>query len=154
MKNKLLIVILVISLGINFGFFFSYAYYSLNGNKNVSDTNMPRCMPSWSNSPIHKKLNLNIEQLKIFEKYHNEIQSEIMSIREKIKQNRTEIFFLLKKQKIDDIKLDRLLTDISIMQLEIEKKVIKHIIKVRTELTPDQRNKFDDFFEQGFCPIK
>ncbi len=149
MKNKILLVILIISLGINIGGIITIAYQS---SKKNYDNSIKTCN-NWENSPVRKILDLNAEQIELLGKYHSELQAKITPIKEKIKQNRLEIFLFIKKGETADTPTEKLLYENSSMSIEIEKNIIHHLIKIRKELSTEQRNKFDVFLEQGFWPL-
>jgi len=80
------------------------------------------------------------------------MQSDSLSIRDSLSQKRQALMVLIKRGTLDDKTVDIRLKDISYLQGQLEKKVIQHLIKIHKVLTPEQKAKFNNCFEQGFCP--
>jgi len=148
-KTKILIVLFVISMGINLGVIFTVGYHWLR-DKGTKEESCIKC--GWQRRQMRQSLNLTAEQAGIMEKYREEMQSQILPLREKLSQKRLELFRLVRDGKADSTKMDTLLDEFSHLQSEIEKKVIQHSNEVRKLLEPEQQKKFFDFFEQGLCP--
>ena len=149
MKNKWLYIILILSLGLNLGIFLRVGYHLLNkaasGNRLCGEY-------KWHTSPLSRKLNLSEEQTKTIQSYQKEMQSDSLAIRDSLSQKRQALMALIKSSALDEKTVDTQLKDISSLQGQLEKKVIQHLIKIHKVLTPEQSAKFNDCFEQGFCP--
>ena len=149
MKNKWLYIILILSLGLNLGIFLRVGYHLLNkaasGNRLCGEY-------KWHTSPLSRKLNLNEEQTKTIQSYQKEMEIDSLAIRNGLSQKRQALMALIKSGTLDEKIVDTRVNDISSLQGQLEKKVIQHLIKIHKVLTPEQLAKFNNCFEQGFCP--
>lgn len=149
MKRKIITVLLILSLGINLGVLVAFGHHWL----------LKREFKKWPQGSIwHRKkmqrvLNLNEEQVKLLEQNRLEMQKAITPIREELQKKRADLFALLDAQVINDAQVDKLINDISIKQMEIEKRVVEHLLKVRKNLTPKQWQKLKIFSQKGFRPM-
>lgn len=146
MKSKLLMVLLILSLGFNIGFMATFGHHWLMKKEFA---NCPK-ENSWHKAKVKKMLNLTDEQVQVMEKDRKELQYVINPIREELKNKRTELFNLLDTDNIDKAKLEKLIAEISSLQMAIEKNVIEHSINIRKNLTPEQQKKFKTFLKKGF----
>jgi len=146
MRSKILMILLILSVGFNIGVLATFGHHWLM--KKEFDK-WPK-ESSWHMSKFKKMLNLSDEQALSLEKDRKILQDTITPIRVELKNKRTELFNLLDTDNIDNVKLDKLIADISALQMAIEKNVIEHSVNVRKNLTPEQQKKFKAFLKKGF----
>jgi len=149
MKKKLLFIVLILSLGLNLGVFLRVASHLFN-KRNDAGRN---CMEyQWHRSSLKKDLNLNEEQTKKIQDYQKQMETQSATIKNSLNQERKELLALIKNGNLSESLIDKHLSEISNYQGQLEKKVIQHIINIKTVLTPEQLRKFNYSFEQGLCP--
>ncbi|MCB4792551.1 MAG: Spy/CpxP family protein refolding chaperone [Elusimicrobia bacterium] len=146
MKIKLLMVLLLLSLGFNLGVFVTFGHHCLlkkyfeKGPKESS----------WHKNKIKKMLNLSEEQALYMEKDRKALQDTINPLKDELKAKRAELFAMLDSDSIDNSKVDKLIGEISVLQMKIEKNVVDHSLNIRKQLTPEQQKKFKEFLKKGF----
>jgi Spy/CpxP family protein refolding chaperone len=146
MKNKILGFLLIISLGLNIGVLVTFGhhwFFKKGFDKFPKES-------SWQKARVKKMLDLTDDQAKAMEEKRKQLQDTITPLKEELKNKRTELFTLLDSDNVDSLKADKLVNEISVLQMKIEKAVIEHSINVRKTLNPEQQKKFKAFLRKGF----
>jgi len=145
MKTKIMTALLAGSLGFNIAVLATFGHHWIMKKRLER---RPQEI-SWHRHRIKKMLKLTDEQAQAMEQGRMELQKTIEPIRKELQTKREVLFTLLNADNVDKAKVDALVTDISALQLKIEKTVIEHSIALRNNLTPEQRQKFKACFQKG-----
>ena len=149
MKNRIWIVLLVISLAINIGFLLHWFWPKIvHGRSDWSD----KSQFGWHVSPMRHGFGLNAKQARLMENERRQVLAQAKPLQDELRLKRRELFVLLKNKTVSDAELDVILSEISRLQTGIEKMYILHTLKVKGYFSPQQLQKYDEFFEQGLCP--
>lgn len=146
MKNKVLAIILILSLGLNIGILARFSYHWLN-RKGYRER--PR-ESSWMRKKMQKELCLSEAQVCFMEQNRKNIDQELKSIKQELKRKRVELFTALDTEPVDQAKINKLIDTISVLQAKIEKTVVGHLVTMKKNLTPEQRQKFREIMPKGF----
>ena len=146
MKSKIMTALLIVSLGLNLGVLAAVGNHWLHrrqfrGGIGAEDRPEER---------MRKMLNLTTEQTKAMELDRKEFQKQIDPIRDELQKKRQDLFVLLDTDKVDQGKVDKLINDLSALQIKMERTVIGHLLEVKKNLTLEQQEKFKKIFKQGF----
>ena len=144
MKTKYLVILLVLSLGFNLGVAVTFGHHCMLKKEFKGHAGEG----SWQKNKARKMLGLTDEQAKLMEKDREELQSVLKPIGEDLKNKRIELYSLLEADNVDRPKVDKLVNEIAALQVKMEKTVIEHSLKIRQNLTPEQRVKFREFFRK------
>jgi hypothetical protein len=148
-KRRIWIVLLIISLGINIGFllhwFWPRIVHGRSAGRDYSQF-------GWHASPIRRGLGLSSEQAQRMENERRQVLAQAQPLQDELRLKRRELFLLLKNKTVADAELDGALSEISRLQTAIEKMYILHTLKVKGYFSPQQLEKYEEFFEQGLCP--
>ena len=99
---------------------------------------------------LKKMLDLTDLQVEQMEKDHQEMHKLMDPMRQELQKKRDELFALVDSDSADEKKIDALINDISLKQVQIEKAIINHSITMRKGMTPDQQKKFKEFIHKSF----
>ncbi len=137
MKNSTLKFLLLISVILNVAILgtIGYSYYMNSFHKSLSFGPGRRTF-------LVKELSLNPEQANTLIKDEQSFHDDIDKMRQQIFIKRLELLDLMKSEKPDTKKIDQTISDIGKMQEDIQKKIVAHIIEVKTILNKDQQKKF------------
>lgn len=167
MNKKALITILVVSLGINVGLFGMVLYRGIAktdsdrfGPKFRSpDTRSERHLPGRPGSGppalpkwFERECKLSDEQKENINKIFTESNEKLDVDRKTIEDKRKELFTLINRREPNLDEIDKKITEISVLELEIEKMFVRKIISVRKVLTPDQVKLLDSHIEKYMRP--
>lgn len=139
MKEKMLYIILAVSVGINVGFLSSFIYFNINRPE------MP-CPPhEFESKPEH------------FERFRMMMDSAGMSNEPymiAVEDARAKLFDVLKSENPDTHMIDSILKQISSLQNEMEKNIVRNVIKLKNELPENDRKILTDFLERRAMHLK
>lgn len=167
MNKKALIIILVISLGINVGLFgmVLYRWISESGPDRFgpkfrpTDPRTERHLPGRSGSTppglpkwFESECKLTDQQKEDIKKILTESHENLETHRTTIHEKRKELFTLINKENPNLGEIDRKISEISNLELEMEKMFVRKIISVRNVLTPDQVKLLDSHIEKHMRP--
>jgi len=144
-------ILLVISLAFNVGIVSIIGYRMAERKKWMREGGPPRDVRE---NFMQKNLGLSKEQAGEIDDIFKETQKEILPFIKELDKNRKEIFALVKEEKIDESKKERLLAEMSRLQMEIEKRMLNNIIETRSKMTAAQRGKLEKMFNgqpRGFA---
>jgi Spy/CpxP family protein refolding chaperone len=146
MKTKLLWAILIVSLAFNAAVIGTMGFHWLRvkGFHHRPMNEHARVMR------MKKTLGLNDEQVKLMEENRSKLDAEIAPLQERLQTKRKEMLTLLESEPAYGPKVEKAIAEISALQGDIEKAVIRNSFSVKTILTPDQQKKFREFMERGF----
>lgn len=149
MKTKIMVILLVLSLAFNLGIIVTFGYHKLSRR----DFRKEFDRAGGYRNRMQKMFNLSEEQVRFMEQDREEAQKEIKPIMDELQKKRAELFALLNADNIDNTKVEKLINDIALLQVKIEKNVVSHLIKVRKNLTPEQQEKFKAIIPKGFMKM-
>jgi len=143
-KRKLLLLLFSLSLAFNFAVIATFGHHWM----------MKRCFEKgpgpMMEHKLKKMLGLTDQQAQLMEKDREEMKKSMEPMREEPQKKREELFTLVDADVTDNARIDKLVNDISTLQSKIEKTVVAHSIKVKKNLTPEQRKKFREFLQKNF----
>jgi Spy/CpxP family protein refolding chaperone len=142
MKNSTLKFLLLISVILNIAILgtIGYSYYR-------NSSNMPAPSGPGRRAFLIKELSLNPEQAELLVKNEQSFHDEIDNMRQQIFLKRLELLNLMKSDKPDTKKIDQTISDIGNMQEGIQRKIVAHIIEVKTMLNNEQQKQFFGLIE-------
>ncbi|MFH1429536.1 MAG: periplasmic heavy metal sensor [Candidatus Margulisiibacteriota bacterium] len=134
LKQKMVIIGLIIVLAV------SQVYAAtLFGGKQGDNRMQVQEQPGMRN--MVKDLNLNKEQLKILEDFRLNTQKEVIKINAVIKEKQLDLNAELRKDKIDQKKIDALINLIGKAQTDLLRLRVNGTLKFKSVLTAEQREK-------------
>jgi hypothetical protein len=148
-KNRVWIVLLVVSLGINIGFLLHWFWPKIVHGHSAWNGGS-QC--GWHTSSIRHGFGLSAEQTRLMENERRQVLAQAKPLQDELRLKRRALFVLLKSKAVPDAELDVILSEIARLQSGIEKMYILHTLKVRGYFSPQQLQKYEEFFEQGLCP--
>jgi Spy/CpxP family protein refolding chaperone len=160
MKAKVLIIILIISLGINVGTVIrviQHKHYMETFDRedlfpppqNRRDRFPPPPKPDLQNSILSRALKLSDKQVNKIEEMHLNTGSKIDPIAQALDLKRKELISLLKEDKLDEVKVDTLFKQISVLQSKIEFYLFENMCQMKEILTPAQQQQFFELLQKG-----
>ena len=132
MRKRILVVLLVISAGFNVGVLATFGHHWL----------FKITPESWRAGRMHRQLGLSNEQAGAMKKDREEMKKVIEPMRSELQKKREELFAALGEDTINNAKIDKLITEIAALQMNLEKTLIDRSINFRKNLTPEQQKKF------------
>ena len=147
MKKKLLLVLLAVSLAFNLAVIATFGHHWMMRKCFAKN---PEGGPMFFNPKFEKSLGLTDKQAEFLEKDRAEMKKIMEPMRDELRNKREELFTLIDEEKVDNAKVDKLIGEISSMQANIEREVVKHSIGIKQNMTPEQRAKFKEFLHKHF----
>jgi Spy/CpxP family protein refolding chaperone len=99
---------------------------------------------------LHKELGLSDAQIAEIEAQRNSFEKQIDSTQVVLGEKRRAVMDELRANTPDTLRIDQLVSEIGILQSELEMKVIRHMLREQAILTPAQREKFSSMFNRHF----
>lgn len=152
MSRKLLVIILLISVAINLAAVFAIGFYWREVRSHKRDIQPRRIerIQDWHESPLRRELNLTEDQLKALSKNQQEMRQKMLPYRQELFIKRKELMELLKKTESNKAQADSLFKEIAALQMELETHVFENLWRIRSMLTPEQRERFEALFHELF----
>ena len=146
MKNSTLKFLLLISLILNISFMgaVGYQYYK----KSTSWTS-PFGMKIKKGSFLFEELSLKPEQAKAMREKAIPFREDIDKKRREIAEKRKELINLMRADNPDVKTIDTVISGISKMQEEMQRRVTIHMLEEKSTLAKDQQQKFLDLIENA-----
>ncbi len=141
MRTKVLIVALIVSVGLNL-VALGIGIHSIWFGKGFRP--VPR------EPRIEQRLHLTREQRDTMKTMRQAMALEIEPLRRALDVRRLEILELVRQPEVDTIKRNKLFSEISDLQTQLELKLFQNVISVRNILTPDQQKLFFQPMEEEF----
>jgi Spy/CpxP family protein refolding chaperone len=141
MKRKLVIlgVLLLIAVNVSVLATVGYRWKCAQGGKICGG-----CAPG---EYICLHLGLSDSQRQRMEMFRKAFDEKTDTIRESLNLKRNELMRLLNEPFPDRVKIDSLIKEIGIAQVELEKEVIDHILQEKEVLTPEQQKKLFELIQ-------
>jgi Spy/CpxP family protein refolding chaperone len=142
MKNSTLKFLLLISVILNIAVLgtVGYSYYQHSLRK-------PAPFGPGRRAFLARELSLNPDQVTVLEKNEQAFHNQIDAMRQQILLKRIALLNLMKSDKPDTKKIDQTISDIGNMQEGIQRKIVAHIIEVKTMLNNEQQKQFFGLIE-------
>jgi len=99
---------------------------------------------------LRKELGLNDAQMAELEAQRNSFEKQSDSTRAELYEKRKALMEELKAGAPDTVRIDDLVSEIGMLQSDLEKKAIRHMLREQAILTPEQREKFSSMFHRHF----
>ena len=103
---------------------------------------------------LTRQLCLSGEQEKCIRDIQFSFDSEIEDVQARMQDKRRAMVEEMKKESPDSATIDKLIEDISRLQVEIQKKAVLNLLKEKDALTDEQKATFFRIFEDYVCPRK
>jgi Spy/CpxP family protein refolding chaperone len=145
MKKNLVILFLVLLTIVNIAALVTIAYHRFHPKRSFH----PMGRPETPESFIKQELDLTEEQAEEFKAHFKRSRTEMEPILDSLE--------VIKKQLMDEIsadepsmdRLDQLAGEIGTLQAAMQKKMILHLLKGKSLLTPEQQKKFFSLLREG-----
>ena len=144
MNKKLIILFLVILTIINVTALVTIAYHRLDYKKRFRPVGRPDMHMNF----IKQELDLNEEQVKEFEAHMKKLKMETEPILDSLMAKRKDLMDEMAVEQPSMGKLDELTEEIGALQVALQKKTIRNLLKEKSFLTPEQQQKFFSLFKE------
>jgi len=146
MKRKVLVSVVVILAVVSLSTLTTITYMRWFGHKEA------RSLPRREHSLVflRKELGLNDAQIAEIEALRNSFEKQIDSTQVVLGEKRRAVMDELRANTPDTLRIDQLVSEIGVLQSELEMKVIRHMLREQAILTPGQREKFSSMFDRHF----
>jgi Spy/CpxP family protein refolding chaperone len=141
MKVRKIVYVLILSLAFNCAFSGALLYRILTKQDDYHDM---EDQLAGRKSSFRKELKLSPEQMEKFKHVRKNFHPKISSIRDQLMKERKILAGHLASDEPDSIKIESSLKQIANLQIEIERKVIHHLLKEREFLSAEQKQEFID----------
>ena len=142
MKNKLVILFLVILTIINVAALATIAYHRFHSKRHIP----PIGSPDMHRNFIQQELDLSEKQMKEFEARFERFRMEMEPIHDSLEVKRAQLMDEISADEPSMDKLDELADEIGALQATMQRKLILHLLKEKSLLTPEQQKKFFTLF--------
>jgi len=146
MKRQVLVMVVVILAVISLSTLTTIMYMRWSGR---GERHVPR-RPSHSFELLRKELALSGVQIAEIEAQRNSFEKQSDSTQAELYEKRRALMEELKASAPDTVRIDQLISEIGVLQSYLEKKAIRHMLRERAILTPEQREKFSSMFQRHF----
>jgi len=136
MKQKILIIALIISIGVNLGVLSIFLYHLWKGNQVEHPL-----------QKLMKKLALTPEQKEKMKAERENFEQKTKPIKDELAYKRGEVFGLLQEAEVNAEERDRLFSEITQLQMELQLLAFEHISRVKQILNPEQQELFFQHLE-------
>jgi len=144
MKKNLVILLLILLTIVNVAALATIAYHRFHPKKHFPSMGRPGRHMDF----IKQELDLNEEQVQELESQDKKFREETKPIHDSLKAKRKELMDEITAQEPDVEKIDKLIEDIGILEVELTKKTTMHLIEKKSLLTPEQQKKFFSLFKE------
>jgi len=151
MSKKVIFIILIASVAINLATLvtFSYFWCIRDDQKGPYIFHQPNHIKNWGKNPMIKKLELTQEQLNEIRRMREEMGKGADSLRIELFKRRKELMDILKQDDVDQSGVDSIINEISNLQAQHEKRIMKNFQHIRDILTQEQREKLGEFLHMA-----
>lgn len=100
---------------------------------------------------LAKRLDLRKEQLQQLKKIRRDFHRQTRPLRDSLRENHAELIEKIQQEQIDSLAVDSLLEHIARLQTSMHRQAIYSMHREGQKLSPDQRDKFYEFFQRRVC---
>ena len=147
MKRKLITVAIVILVIINLSALVTLVYS--HWFKSKEDFLSPGSTNTFA--IIQRELSLNDNQIVKMQALRILFKDDVNEVHVKLQDKRIALMDVLKTAAPDSARINQLVDEIGILQSELQRHAIRHILQEKAILTPKQREKFFTIFEDHIC---
>jgi|GEM_PF-5162645 len=155
MKSRLLLIFFVLSIAVNISAGAVFGWKYILEKKNLQSGTWREMM---SGCPCMDGIpDLSVERRQHLGILKSKLREERLKTRQKIMEYREKIFEELRRDDFDLENIYKIVDEISKIQNEFQKLVIKEVMNERKNLSPEQRQSFDKFIGDritGKCRCK
>lgn len=137
MSKKTISWLLIISLLINISAIFTFSYYRWFHPQKTD-----RSYRGKHKSYLQKKLDCTKEQMEEMSKLRDKLFEEMKPYRDQLHQQRETLIEVLKQDSVSNEKIEEMVDSLTQTEKRIHKLAISNLIKYRSILNPEQREKF------------
>ena len=145
MRSKWLILILVLSLAFNSAVLATVGYHYY---RDASNTPSAPCPMSPGDSHLYQSLGLSKVQLSKMEPLAQKFHERLAELGVRMEEKKETLTDLLQKDS-DPASIENLRKEMAVIQDEIQKEVIVHILESKKILDPKQQQRFFDLMRQS-----
>jgi Spy/CpxP family protein refolding chaperone len=138
MSRKALIIILIVSIGINLGLL---GFMALEAVRESRFFHEGRALPHW----LGTIKEITPQQKDQIDAIMTEGRDSIEALRNDLFQKRCELNLLIAEKNPDPAAIDAKIIEISTLQAQMERLIVRDIIAIRGVLTPEQQLLLNDF---------
>jgi len=150
MRSKWLILILVLSLAFNSAVLATVGYHYY---RDASNTPSAPCPMSPGDSHLYQSLGLSNLQLSKMEPLAQKFHERLAELGVRMEEKKETLTDLLQKDS-DPASIENLRKEMAVIQDEIQKEVIVHILESKKILDPKQQQRFFDLMRQSMARLK
>lgn len=144
-KKSLLILFLVLLTIVNVAALVTIAYHRFHAKRPFH----PMGRPDGHMEFLKQELGLDEEQVKEFESQDKRFREETKPILDSLRSKRKDLMDEIATEEPNVEKLDKLAEDIGALEVTLKKKTTMHLLKKKSLLTPEQRQRFFSLFKEG-----
>jgi Spy/CpxP family protein refolding chaperone len=150
MKKNLIIVFLILLTIVNVAALVTIAYHRFHAKRPFP----PKGRPDGHMKFLQQELGLSEDQARDFELHMEKFRMETEPIQDSIRTIRTELMSELTKPEPDIQRLNQLAEEIGVLEVNLKKQSITHMLEGRSLLTPEQHKKFLSLFHQRWDRLR
>jgi len=151
MRRDWLLYLVIFSLALNVGTIGTFAYLRYRDRQEAS---VREELPPMPMREMWRRLNLDQEQRQAFRKLVPEHRRRVRAWRGDLAEKRQELFTLLRTEESPDWPaVQAKIREISDLQGKLEEEVVQHLLTVRKQLKPEQKEVFVGLLEQRLRPF-
>ncbi len=148
-RQRWLFLGLVLSLAFNFAFLgaFGYRYWIKRKYRAKWTHRIERMGPAFPQGPpgVKERFEFRKEQMEKLHHIRKPFLPRLGKTWKQVFQKRMELTELITSEKPDTVKIDQLIDEIGKLQCQIEKEVVRQMLKEREVMDPEQREHFRKF---------
>jgi Spy/CpxP family protein refolding chaperone len=148
MTRRTLVILLVISVGINLGIIgtFAYNYFKFKAGFERG----PEGLSSW----FEERFDLSPEQAEKVDEIINSDRETMDDLRMRIDDKTEELAALLDEDDPDREAIEDVISELSSLHYEMETRVVENMLEIRSVLTPEQAEEFNEDIGRHLHPPK
>jgi Spy/CpxP family protein refolding chaperone len=150
MTRKTLAVILAVLAIISLSMLSTFVYERWFG----AGRRQPQRRPAHPFALLRGELALTKEQISRLEARRKAVEDEFRGTREQLRDKRMALMESLRADAPDTLGINRVVEEIGALQVELEKRMIRHMLEEQRTLTPEQRQKLHLLLHKHFSKME
>ena len=150
MKSKWIIVLLIFSLAVNIA---AVVTIGIQWSRHFGRHHPLLSEPPFSDRHreiFRRRLDLTEDQFRKVKEVQDQLADELETKHGLLRERREALFHKLREPDPDREEIDSLLVEISVLQADIERKVVDNLLEMKDVLTPEQREKLLSLIDRRF----
>ena len=150
MKSKWIIVLLIFSLAVNIA---AVVTIGIQWSRHFTRHHPLLSEPPFSDRHreiFRRRLDLTEDQFRQVRDVQDRLAEEMETKHSLLREKREALFHQLREPDPDREEIDSLLVEISVLQADIERKVVENLLEMKDVLTPEQREKLLSIIDHKF----